>query len=172
MILSAHSEHHFGTCVEDRFAPQSHLAGREDCLPLRSMDDLTMRAPKRKRPVRRQIAGPVAGMDLHEIARRVSYIGSPEHEETPSFAGQPRADASVCDRRLAQDREQVTEWLRTAIQRGAMSRLFEGAFPRYAWYKDGTVVYEARLVNRELGEYKGYPLNDTEWPEALGSVYE
>lgn len=133
-----------------------------------------MRAPKRKRPVRRQIAGPLAGMDLREIARRVSYIGSPEHKETPSFAGQPRprADASICDRRLAQDREQVTEWLRTAIQRGAVSRLLEGDFPRYAWYKDGAVIYEARLVNRELGEYKGYPLNDTEWPGALDSVYE
>lgn len=39
-------------------------------------------------------------------------------------------------------------------------------------YQEGGVVYEARLVNRELGEYKGYPLNETEWPEGLDSIYE
>lgn len=45
-------------------------------------------------------------------------------------------------------------------------------FPRYAWHKEKETVYEARLVNRELGEYKGYPLNETEWPEGLDAVYE
>lgn len=133
-----------------------------------------MRAPKRKRPIRRRVAGPQPGMDLEALARRVSYIGSPEHKDAPSFAGQPkpRADASICDRRLAEEREQVTDWLRTAIRRGAISSLLEGDFPRYAWHKEEEVVYEARIVNRELGEYKGYPLNDTEWPEGLDSVYE
>jgi len=37
--------------------------------------------------------------------------------------------------------------------------------------KEGT-VYEARLLNRELGEYKGYPLNRSAWPEGLDVVYE
>jgi hypothetical protein len=74
--------------------------------------------------------------------------------------------------RTATSFEQVTEWLRTAIRRGAISGLLEGDYPRYAWHKEDEVVYEARLVNRELGEYKGYPLNDTEWPEGLDSVCE
>jgi len=48
----------------------------------------------------------------------------------------------------------------------------EGGFPRYAWHKEGTIVYETRLVNQGLGQYKGYPLNGTEWPRGLDSVYE
>jgi len=82
-----------------------------------------MRAPRRKRPLRRRVAGPQPGMDHGEIARRVSYIGSPEHKDTPSFAGQPkpRADASICDRQLTQERDRVTDWLRAAILRGAIS---------------------------------------------------
>mgnify|MGYP000700245894 CR=1 FL=1 len=55
---------------------------------------------------------------------------------------------------------------------GAVSANFEGSFPRYAWFKNEGVVYEARLINRELGQYKGYPLNDDEWPAELGSYYE
>jgi len=62
--------------------------------------------------------------------------------------------------------------LRDAIRMGAVSANFEGSFPRYAWFKNEGVVYEARLINRELGQYKGYPLNDDEWPAELGSYYE
>jgi hypothetical protein len=132
-----------------------------------------MRAPQRKRPLRRHIDGPGA-KNVAEIAERATYIGSPEHKDTPSFAGQPRprADASICDRELTEDRERVTQWLKTAIERGATGGMWEGNFPRYAWYKDGDTVYEARLVNCELGEYKGYPLNETEWPDGLDSIYD
>ncbi|AFM23638.1 hypothetical protein Desti_0919 [Desulfomonile tiedjei DSM 6799] len=131
-----------------------------------------MRAPKRKHVLPRQIERPEV-VNGAAIAERVSYIGSPEHKDTPSFAGQPRprADASLCDRQLSQDHERVTQWLQTAILRGAIGGMYEGDFPRYVWYKDGDVVYEARLVNRESGEYKGYPLNKTEWPEGLDSIY-
>jgi hypothetical protein len=30
------------------------------------------------------------------------------------------------------------------------------------------VYYEARLVNKRLGQYKGYPLARNEWPTAFG----
>ena len=78
----------------------------------------------------------------------------------------------MCDPQLAHQRERVTGWLRNAIRRGAIGSLCEGGFPRYAWHKEGETVYEARLVNRGLGEHKGYPLNDTEWPKGLDSLYE
>jgi hypothetical protein len=112
--------------------------------------------------------------DLEELATRVKYVGSPEHKDAPSFAGQPkpRADASKCDRGLAFKQEEVTEWLRSAIRRGAISGVLEGDFPRYAWHKEDDIVYEARLTNQGVGEYKGYPLNSTEWPEGLELVYE
>jgi hypothetical protein len=99
-------------------------------------------------------------------------VGSPEHKDTPSFAGlqRPRTDASICDSELSQD--VVTGWLKKAIQSGAIGEMLEGDFPRYVWHKEGDIVYEARLVNRGLGQYKGYPLNNTEWPEGLDLIYD
>jgi hypothetical protein len=46
-------------------------------------------------------------------------------------------------------------------RRGSAVRVscsWEGAgFPRYVWYLEGDVLCEARLTNRENGEYHGYP---------------
>ena len=67
--------------------------------------------------------------------------------------------------------DELTQWLRDAIQRGAVSAHFEGGYPRYAWFKDDDVVYEARLVNRGNGTYKGYPLETDEWPNGIDDVY-
>ena len=106
------------------------------------------------------------------VAARARYVGSPEHKDAPSFAGQPRprADASICDAKLAQD--EVNGWLREALARGTFGGYWEGNFPRYVWYKSGNIVYEARLVNSEAGEYKGYPLDEDEWPPNLLTNYE
>jgi len=132
-----------------------------------------MRAPKRKRPLKRSlIADPAA--DWLTLFRSVSYIGSPEHKDTPSFAGhpRPRADASICSRSLARDQPTVKQWLQAAIQAGNYSEFFEGDFPRYVWYRDepNNITYEARLVNREQGCYKGYPLNASEVPTGLRHI--
>lgn len=54
--------------------------------------------------------------------------------------------------------------------RRAMGRGFSTV--RMAWRRLDDVVYEARLVNRELGQYKGYPLDRSEWPEKLNEVSE
>jgi hypothetical protein len=62
----------------------------------------------------------------------------------------------------------VSEWLREAIRGGAVSAFWEGDFPRYVWHRQEEVVFEGRLVNRENGHYKGYPLNPDEWPRNLG----
>jgi len=40
-------------------------------------------------------------------------------------------------------------------------------FPRYVWHRDQDKIYEAWLVNRELGQYKGYELQRDEWPEGV-----
>lgn len=111
---------------------------------------------------------PPAGIALPEIASRASYVGSSEHKSFPSFAGAPRlrADASRCDPSLA-DSAELTGWLRAAIEAGANGAPWEGDFPRYVWYKRETTLYEGRLVNRELGQYKGYPLESNEWPEGM-----
>src|SRR3954454_6086870 len=124
-----------------------------------------MRAPRRRRPLVREIAPVPQGKSLQEAAARASYIGSPEHKDSPSFAGQPRprADAAICDRSLATKQVLVTRWLKKAIRLGSVSGHWEGDFPRYVWHRQGEVVFEARLVNQVNGQYKGYPLNREEW---------
>jgi hypothetical protein len=127
-----------------------------------------MRAPKRRRPIRReQIEAPV-GVDLVVLAHRASYGGSPEHKDTPSPAGPPRlrADATACPRDL-RDVDQLTTWLRGAIASGQIGAPWEGDFPRYAWIRNGRGCFEARLTNRVLGTYKGYPLKPDEEPSWL-----
>jgi hypothetical protein len=132
-----------------------------------------VRAAKRRARLDRNLGTPPPDVDLALVARNSRYLGSPEHKDAPSFAGQPRprADASICDQRL-NDAEEITRWLRIAINKGAFGRLWEGDFPRYVWYKAGETVYEGRLINRELGEYKGYPLERDEWPPDIDTFYD
>ena len=128
-----------------------------------------MRAPRRRRPRIRVIAEPPPGVDLYRVSKKVRYVGSPEHKDRPSFAGQPRprADASICDPGLADCHEELTRWLREAVRQGHVGTPWEEGYPRYVWHKKDDVVYEARLVNRGKGEYKGYPLDRREWPDGL-----
>ena len=130
-----------------------------------------MRAPQRKRPRKRVICVP-SDVDLYSLAERATYVGSPEHKDVPSFAGQPRlrADASCCPREIA-DRKLVKGWLRTAIRRGATGAPREGGFPRYVWHKDGGTIFEGRLVNRGSRSYKGYPLGEDEWLDGIEAIY-
>lgn len=109
------------------------------------------------------------------IAERVSYVGSPEHKKSPSFAGspRPRADATICDPSFADRQDELTEWLREAIRKGAVGAPIEGDFPRYVWFRNQSDVYIGRLINRGLGQYKGWQLEDPdEWPEGLGELYD
>jgi len=115
---------------------------------------------------RRYVPG---GTDLVALAERAVYRGSPEHKSYPSFAGgpRPRSDATLCPSGFT-SADTLTDWLRDAIRVGNFGALWEGDFPRYVWLvKDGT-CYEGRLVNQELGEYKGYPLANGERPEWIG----
>lgn len=126
-----------------------------------------MRTPRRRRPRRRAQYVP-AGRDLDALAGRARYVGSPEHKDMPTFAGQPhpRGDASICPRER-NDLDLVTDWLRSAIRAGSVGGPWEDDFPRYVWHREEGTVFEARLVNRGDGSYKGYPLTRDEWPEHL-----
>ena len=130
-----------------------------------------MRAPKRKRPLKREIRISL-NADLDALAELVTYVGSPEHKDYPSFAGPPklRSDAFCCPRSI-RDADTVTEWLRVAVRRGAVGTYWESGFPRYVWYKLGDTVFEARLTNRGAGQYKGYQLKLEEWPEGIEDLY-
>ncbi|MCF8258672.1 MAG: hypothetical protein K9J06_14045 [Flavobacteriales bacterium] len=110
---------------------------------------------------------------LEELSKIVTYVGSPEHKRSPSFAGhpRPRADASICPKELLEQQDRINGWLSFAVNKGSISEEFEGRFPKYVWHKDGDQVFEARLVNRELGTYKGFPLNPDEWPTGIEELY-
>lgn len=128
-----------------------------------------MRAPLRRRSKPRSIAPAPPGVVLADVAARVRYVGSAEHKDTPTFAGQPRprADASLCPSDAPRDQEHITGWLQQAIKAGNVGGAWEGGFPRHVWLRVGQTVFEGRLTNRTRGEYKGFPLEPHEWPEGL-----
>lgn len=100
------------------------------------------------------------------VADRASYVGSGEHKRAPNPLCPPslRTDASDCDAvdpTISQDLVRLNRWLREAIRRGQVDRVLEGAFPRFAWAwvvvgSGARQLFEARLTNREAGQYKGY----------------
>jgi hypothetical protein len=102
-----------------------------------------------------------------DVSRRVSYVGSGEHKARPVHESYQveaalRSDASRCDSRI--DRLSAERALRSAIERGCVSLEFEGDFPCYVWgWVDGQ-PHVARLINRELGQYKGWPIPPEELP--------
>jgi hypothetical protein len=107
---------------------------------------------------------PSPQLDLTAMAEKVTYIISREHKDylTSAGPGKLRSDASACPRGL--DFEEVAEWLKEAVRVCSVSAAFDGDFPRYVWRRVGGCVYEARLSNPGLGEYKGYPIQDYEAP--------
>ena len=123
-----------------------------------------MRAPKRRRPRSDQRLYPTEGGNLADLSSRVRYIISAEHKDylTSAGPGKLRSDASACPRGL--DFIGVESWLKDAIAKGNASADIEGDFPRYAWARVGDRVYEARLSNSGLGQYKGYPIQEYEAP--------
>jgi hypothetical protein len=114
---------------------------------------------------KRTIAWPTAGESPQTVAAAATYIGSAEHKNHPSTAGAPRlrSDASPCDPRY-QTLEEPTRALREAISARRIGE-FLGRFPNYVWGRLDGRLYEARLVNHELGQYKAYPIELEELPE-------
>ena len=127
-----------------------------------------MRSQRHRRPRHRVIAPwPAGGLNPDVVAADARYIGSAEHKDYPSPAGDPalRSDASRCDPRVGYQAKQFTRVLREAIQRRCVGAIFEGNFPKYVWgYWDGC-LYEARHINGPQGTYKAYPLEEVEFPK-------
>lgn len=128
-----------------------------------------MRTPSRQRAMRRSLLAPPPGVNLQDVASKLKYVGSPEHKSRPSFAGPApklRSDASKCDPSLGNAR-QLTGWLRNGLKEGNLGAPWEGSFPRYIWYFGKGQWYEGRLVNRDQGHYKGYPVDADQLPNGL-----
>jgi hypothetical protein len=69
--------------------------------------------------------------------------------------------------RTPRGHEKVQQWLKEAFGAGHVSALLDGDFPRYAWKRVEGQVYEPRLSNAGLGQYKGYPIEAHEAPRWL-----
>jgi hypothetical protein len=107
---------------------------------------------------------------LQRAAERAEYRSSPYHRTAGSPMGTPVArrwpHASKCP--PIWDRQSATRALREGLRAGRVSAAWEGGFPKHVWHLDGETLYEARLSNRELGEYHAYPLEDRrEWPARI-----
>lgn len=109
-----------------------------------------MRAPHRKNPRKDDRFAPGPNTDLSVMADKVDYVISTEHKDylTSAGPGNLRSDATRCPRGLNFDK--VREWLKDAVRAGDVSAVLDGDFPRYAWTRIGTRVYEARLSNSGL----------------------
>jgi hypothetical protein len=132
-----------------------------------SRKERLMRAPHRKRPRKDAQFVPGPQTDLAEISGKVSYVISTEHKDylTSAGPGNLRSDASACPRGLVF--ADVENWLKEAVRDGTISAVFDSDFPRYVWKRVEGRVYEARLSNAGLGQYKGYPIEDHEAPSWL-----
>lgn len=91
-------------------------------------------------------------------------MGSAEHKTYPSPAGFPalRSDATPCDPKISF--EEIEDALKEAIRRRCVSATFEQGFPKYAWGWLRGQLHEARHINGRAGSYKGYPLEEVEYP--------
>jgi len=122
------------------------------------------RPPNRERGnpnQRKEVLPPPPDMlDLKAVAAKCRYAGSPYHRTMPdAFGNRPvhHPGKSKCPEELQRNPSRVTQWLRKAIRQGQFGE-FDNGYPVLVWYKHGDHVFEARLHNRESGEYHGYPL--------------
>lgn len=135
-----------------------------------------MRAKLRKRPLRNRLVKNMDQDALDAVAQQVTYIGSPEHKMSPNKItgyAKPRADASICPQSLSDMPDKVNAWLKKAIKKGCVGDYWKGGFPRYVWFydKSGKCAYMGRLVNKGLGQYKGWPIEEWEWPDGIVECY-
>jgi hypothetical protein len=133
-----------------------------------------------KRPADRR---PTIPDNLEELAERCEYLGSKVHKDRRSWLGLPRPrrsvepeeTATICDLVTDSDRDQATEWVRTAIRNRQFDLTdWRNGFPRRIWHKDESGRYwYGFLTNSGAGEnpraqYKGWPISEDEKNEIFG----
>ena len=160
---------------EQLFNHALNLATRPATLTIdsRALEGRVKRPNKaRKTPRKREllVITSASAERLRVAAETARYAGSPYHRLPSSKMGKPSGrnwpTASKCDPEWTF--ESATNALRTAIRAGTVSAKWEGQYPCFAWHLVGDVLYEARLSNREKGEYHAYPLESKlEWPNGL-----
>lgn len=97
-----------------------------------------------------------------KLANEVTYSGNPEHKRSPGDFGltppaQPRRGKALCDSASIFKRSDALRYLRSGLERGAVSEQFVNGWPKIVWAvtDDGTPLEAQRDGN---GSYHGYPL--------------
>jgi hypothetical protein len=77
---------------------------------------------------------------------------------------------TICPLVTALDRDMASDWVRTALKKGQF-RYVEGdkSFPKKIWYRDQTDrVWFGFCTNSIAGQYKGWPIDESQRVEILG----
>lgn len=119
-------------------------------------------------PKRTLVAHKPEQSELAILAKKVHYVGNPEHKRNPGdFAltppSAPRSDKTLCDLAGIRSRSDALSVLRSGVLHGLISEKKRGAFPQNIWSVniDG-IAFEAQLDNQEAGTYHGYPMPETD----------
>lgn len=119
---------------------------------------------KRKANPKRRILDHPQANDLVRWAKRVRYIGNPDHKRNPGDFGlqpasSPRLGKTLCDAAAVLTRREAQRLLRLGIERGLVSAQLRNGWPQNIWSvaQNGTPL-EAMLDNQTAGTYHGYPM--------------
>jgi hypothetical protein len=129
-----------------------------------------MKKAARKRSKPYNLDTNVSSEELENLSGIVKYIGSSAHKrgKNPLVPNQwkttPRPNASICPSSIT-DAKIVTEWLKIAIKKGAIS-----AGAKRVWYIGDEGIFEAIASGNY--EYHGYPIEKDELPQGVLGLYE
>lgn len=106
---------------------------------------------------------PADAGDAAAVAERASYVPDGKHKDYPAPGGEwtyfRNSEGSKCPAIPSDRWADVHAALRAAILAGIVGGEFRGVFPSRVWiYLNGRLC-EARLSNRETGQYHGFPLD-------------
>lgn len=120
-------------------------------------------------PGRRFVAeGQYTEVELHELAGRITYVGSANHKLKPGNYGfvpptSPRASKSPCDDIRSVLLEEASALLLEGITAGMVSAFSGEGVPKYVWAVDANgEVYEAKTKPDQETAYHGYRLGEDE----------
>lgn len=135
---------------------------------------------KRPRQRERRMLSPT---ERRAVAARARYVGSGEHKAGGWWGGLPKArqlpggrvgrrgkqTPTVCPLTSNQDRERATSWVRQAIIEGQYRfQESDGDFPKKIWYEADGRIWFGYCLNKESGEYKGWPIDEGERRAVFG----
>jgi hypothetical protein len=107
--------------------------------------------------------------ELELLSQQVRYIGSGIHKRGKNplapyqWNTKPSPGSSICPQHI-KDEKIVTEWLRTAVKKGAITKN-----AKRVWYIGVEGIFEAMSSNNN--EYHGYPITDDELPPGVKELY-